>query len=56
MSKALSFNEVSLVPVPVNNNDSIWLRAADIAKDLVISVKTRCRAFTSATPMNSRQI
>ena len=34
MSKALSFNDVSLVPVPVNNNDSVWLRAADIAKAL----------------------
>ena len=34
MSQALSFNDVSLVPVPVNNNDSIWLRAADIAKAL----------------------
>lgn len=34
MSQALSFNDVSLVPVPVNNNDSIWLRAADIARAL----------------------
>ena len=34
MSQALSFNDVSLVPVPVNNNDNIWLRAADIAKAL----------------------
>ena len=34
MSQALSFNDVSLVPVPVNNNDSVWLRASDIAKAL----------------------
>lgn len=32
MSQALSFNDVSLVPV--HNNDSIWLRAADIANAL----------------------
>lgn len=34
MSQALSFNDVSLVPVPVNNNDNIWLRASDIANAL----------------------
>lgn len=34
MSNALSFNDVSLVPVPVHNNDNIWLRAADIANAL----------------------
>lgn len=34
MSQALSFNDVSLVPVPVHNNDSVWLRAADIARAL----------------------
>lgn len=34
MSTSLSFNEVSFIPVPVHNNDSIWLRAADIARAL----------------------
>lgn len=34
MSQALSFNDVSLVPVPVHNNDNIWLRASDIANAL----------------------
>ena len=34
MSQALSFNDVSLVPVPVHNNDSVWLRAADISRAL----------------------
>lgn len=34
MSQALSFNQVSFIPVPVHNNDSIWLRAADIARAL----------------------
>ena len=34
MSHALSFNDVSLVPVPVHNNDSVWLRAADISRAL----------------------
>lgn len=34
MTTSLSFNEVSFIPVPVHNNDSIWLRAADIARAL----------------------
>ena len=34
MSQALSFNEVSLVPVPVTNSPFTWLRSADIARAL----------------------
>ena len=34
MSQALSFNDVSLVPVPVTNSPFTWLRSADIARAL----------------------
>ena len=34
MTTSLSFNEVSFIPVPVHNNDSIWLRASDISRAL----------------------
>lgn len=34
MTTALTFNEISFIPVPVHNNDSIWLRASDISRAL----------------------
>ena len=34
MSQALSFNEVSLVPVPVTNSPFTWLRSTEIARAL----------------------
>lgn len=34
MSQALSFNEISLVPFPVKNDNQTWLRSADIARAL----------------------
>ena len=34
MSTSLSFNEISLVPFPVKNDNQTWLRSADIARAL----------------------
>ena len=53
MTTALTFNDTTISPLTHQN--SLWIRAAELARALGIATKARFPAFTAAMLTNSPQ-